>query len=181
MAGAAAGRRQDRGDGALGGATSAGCWPSPRATPADAAARALVALAMGPLGVASRVLGGRYGAPFTFAAPDERTRGRARASCRRPCSPRATASASIGPATRVYGLLGSDVLRSLSPAIQNRAFAERGMDAVYVPLQAESMDAFVRALPALGLSGFSVTRPYKGEILPHLDSVDAARGRAPAR
>ena len=30
----------------------------------------LVALAMGPLGVASRILGGRYGAPFTFASPE---------------------------------------------------------------------------------------------------------------
>ena len=130
----------------------------------------LVALAMGPLGVASRVLGGRFGAPFTFASPE---------SGREAAPGQLTAAAlastfrvrSIGPATRVYGLLGSDVLRSLSPAIQNRAFAERGLDAVYVPLQAESMDAFAAALPPLGLSGFSVTRPYKGEILPHLDSV----------
>ena len=30
----------------------------------------LVALAMGPLGVASRILGGRYGAPFTFASAE---------------------------------------------------------------------------------------------------------------
>src|SRR3972149_4703707 len=44
----------------------------------------------------------------------------------------------VGPATRVYGLLGSDVLRSPSPAIHNRAFAERGIDAVYVPLPAGS-------------------------------------------
>jgi shikimate dehydrogenase len=71
----------------------------------------------------------------------------------------------------VYGVLGSDVLRSLSPAIHNRGFAEVGVDAVYVPLQAESLEAFLEALPHLGLSGFSVTRPYKSEILPHLDSV----------
>ncbi len=46
------------------------------------------------------------------------------------CRPAALAGTyrvrSISPSTRVYGLLGSDVLRSLSPAIQNRAFAERG-------------------------------------------------------
>ena len=62
-------------------------------------------------------------------------------------------------------MLGRDVLRSLSPAIHNRAFAALGEDAVYVPLQAESLDGFLRALPALGLSGFSVTRPYKQEIV----------------
>jgi 3-dehydroquinate dehydratase/shikimate dehydrogenase len=130
----------------------------------------LVALAMGPYGVASRILAGRLGAPFTFAST---------AAGRESAAGQLTARTldavyrvrSIGPQTRVYGLLGSDVLRSLSPAIQNRAFAERGIDAVYVPLQAESLDAFLEALPALGVSGFSVTRPYKGEILARLDSV----------
>jgi 3-dehydroquinate dehydratase/shikimate dehydrogenase len=130
----------------------------------------LVALAMGPLGTASRILGGRYGAPFTFASPEN---GREAAPGQLPAAALAGTYRvrSISPATRVYGLLGSDVLRSLSPAIQNRAFAERGLDAVYVPLQAESMDAFADALPALDLAGFSVTRPYKGEILRHLESV----------
>ncbi|HSD26192.1 MAG TPA: shikimate dehydrogenase, partial [Vicinamibacteria bacterium] len=130
----------------------------------------LVALAMGPLGVASRVLSGRWGAPFTFGSPED---GREAAPGQLPARVlRDTYRVrSISPSTRVYGVLGSDVLRSLSPAIQNRAFAERAIDAVYVPLQAESMAAFATALPALDLSGFSVTRPYKGEILPHLDSV----------
>jgi 3-dehydroquinate dehydratase/shikimate dehydrogenase len=130
----------------------------------------LVALAMGPLGVASRILGGRHGAPFTFASPEA---GREAAPGQLPAELMAGTYRvrEISSATRVYGLLGSDVLRSLSPAIQNRAFAERGIDAVYVPLQAESMDAFAAALPALDLAGFGVTRPYKGEILAHLDSL----------
>ena len=34
--------------------------------------------------------------------------------------------------------------RSLSPILHNRAFAARGMDAVYVPLQAERLRAFLR-------------------------------------
>jgi 3-dehydroquinate dehydratase/shikimate dehydrogenase len=135
----------------------------------------LVALSMGPLGVASRILGGRLGAPFTFAAPAA-----GRESAPGQLTARALAETyrvrSIGPSTRVYGLLGSDVLRSLSPAIQNRAFAETGTDAVYVPLQAESLEAFDEALPALSLSGFSVTRPYKTRILDRLAHVtdDAA-------
>ena len=138
---------------------------------------ALLAIAMGPEGTASRVLGGRHGAPFTYAA----------AAAGREAAPgQLTARAlvdtyrvrAISPATRVYGLLGSDVLRSLSPAIHNRAFAALGVDAVYVPLQAESLDAFLRVLPAFDLSGFSVTRPYKQEILPRLASVAPAAARA---
>ncbi len=138
---------------------------------------ALLALAMGPEGTASRVLGGRHGAPFTYAAAAT-----GRESAPGQLGARALVETyrarEVSPATRVYGLLGSDVLRSLSPAIHNRAFAAMGVDAVYVPLQAESLGAFLCALPALGLSGFSVTRPYKREILPHLAAVAPAAARA---
>ena len=130
----------------------------------------LVAIAMGPLGVASRILGGRSGAPFGFASSAS-GRGTAPGQLTARVLGESYRVRSIGRQTRVYGLLGSDVQRSLSPAIQNRAFAERGVDAVYVPLQAESLEAFVDVLPALGLSGWSVTRPYKGGILGQLDSV----------
>ncbi len=127
----------------------------------------LVTFAMGPEGVASRLLGGRYGAPFTFAAP---ANGLEAAPGQIPARLMAESyrAQRVTAATRVYGLLGSDVLRSLSPAIHNRAFAELGLDAIYVPLQAESLESFLQALPELGLSGFSVTRPYKQAILPQL-------------
>jgi 3-dehydroquinate dehydratase/shikimate dehydrogenase len=131
----------------------------------------LVALAMGPLGAPSRLLAGRYGAPFTFAstAPGaEAAPGQVSAALmddlyrvRR-----------VSDRTRVYGILGSDVSRSLSPEIHNRAFAACGLDAIYVPLQAEDLSAFLGCRKALGLLGFSVTRPYKMEVVPHLDVVD---------
>jgi 3-dehydroquinate dehydratase/shikimate dehydrogenase len=137
----------------------------------------LVALAMGPLGVASRLLGGRYQAPFTFAAPQA---GREAAPGQMPARTLAEVYRvrEVSPATRVYGVVGSDVLRSLSPAIHNRAFAERGLDAVYVPLPAESWSAFRRALPDLDLAGFSVTRPYKQDVLPDLDTIEPEAERA---
>ena len=56
--------------------------------------------------------------------------------------------------TKVYGILGSDVTWSLSPVIHNRAFEERGLDAVYVPLQAEALEPVPRRparAPPLGL------------------------------
>lgn len=134
------------------------------------AAPPLVTFAMGPEGVASRLLGGRFAAPFTFASP---ANGLEAAPGQIPARVMAEGYRvrQIGPATRVYGLLGNDVLRSLSPAIHNRAFAELGRDAVYVPLQAESLAAFLQALPDLALSGFSVTRPYKQAILAELAAV----------
>ncbi len=137
----------------------------------------LVTFAMGPEGVASRILGGRYGAPFGFASPGN---GLESAPGQIPARVLAETyrAREVGPSTRVYGVLGCDVLRSLSPAIQNRAFGALGEDAVYVPLQAESLEGFLEALPALELSGFSITRPYKQSILPHLAVCEAEARRA---
>jgi 3-dehydroquinate dehydratase/shikimate dehydrogenase len=136
----------------------------------------LIAIAMGRLGLPTRLLGGRYGAPWTYAA----------AAAGREAAPgqlgadamaRLFRVRDVTRHTRVYGLLGADVSRSLSPALHNRAFAERGMDAIFVPISADDLDAFWNALPLLDLAGFSVTRPYKGDVVPRLASVDEGARR----
>ena len=131
----------------------------------------VVPVAMGPLGVASRILSGRIGAPFTFASV---AAGAESAPGQIPAAIMANLyrAGSVTAATRAYAVVGFDVSRSLSPVLHNRAFAARGLDAVYVPLPAESLPAFVAALPALELSGFSVTRPYKVDIVPFLHEVE---------
>jgi 3-dehydroquinate dehydratase / shikimate dehydrogenase len=133
----------------------------------------VVAIAMGPLGVATRILSGRHGAPFTFASTSA---GAESAPGQVPASLMAGLFrvGSVTSATRAYGVLGSDVGGSLSPVLHNRAFEARGIDAVYVPLQADSLDGFLMAMPALELSGFSVTRPYKVDIVPHMQEVEEA-------
>lgn len=131
----------------------------------------LIPIAMGQIGVPSRILAGRYGAPFTYACAAP---GAEAAPGQLPAALMVDLyrARNITAATKVYGVVGSDVSRSLSPVLQNRAFEARGIDAVYVPLQAEALEPFIRAIPALGLSGFSVTRPYKVDILQHLQEVD---------
>jgi shikimate dehydrogenase len=131
----------------------------------------LIALAMGPLGTLTRVLAGRYGAPFTYAAA---AGGSESAPGQLPAAQMADLYRvrNVTPETKVYGVLGRNVLKSLSPVLHNRALEARGLDAVYVPLQAEALAPFIEALPALGLSGFSVTQPYKVEILPYLQEVE---------
>ena len=131
----------------------------------------LVPIAMGPLGIASRILGGRYGAPFVFASAAP---GAEAAPGQVPAAEMAERfrARRITPSTRVYGILGTDVTWSLSPVIHNRGFAACDLDAVYVPLQAEGLSPFLEALPALRLAGFSVTRPFKVDIVPRLDVVD---------
>jgi 3-dehydroquinate dehydratase/shikimate dehydrogenase len=133
----------------------------------------LVAIAMGPMGLITRLAGGRFGAPFTFAATG---RGGETASGQVPARDMADLYhvRSVGPRTKVYGVLGSDVLFSLSPLLHNRAFRAAGLDCLYLPLQTDRVEPFMKALPDLGLEGFSVTRPFKIEIIPFLSALEAS-------
>jgi shikimate dehydrogenase len=69
----------------------------------------------------------------------------------------------ISGETRLVGLLGDPVSQSLSPLMQNAAFAARGLDWAYVPLPvtSERLDDAVRGLVALGFAGANVTMPHK--------------------
>jgi 3-dehydroquinate dehydratase/shikimate dehydrogenase len=131
----------------------------------------VIAIALGPMGVVSRILAGRFGAPFTYASA---AAGSEAAPGQIPADVMADLYRvrRVSDKTRVYGVLGSDVTRSLSPILHNRAFETRQLDAVYVPIQADALGPFIKALPAFGLSGFSVTQPYKVDILPYLDEIE---------
>ena len=65
--------------------------------------------------------------------------------------------------TRLVGLIGDPVSSSLSPVMQNAAFAARGLDWAYVPLpvQSERLEDALRGLVALGFAGANVTAPHK--------------------
>ncbi|HXG76850.1 MAG TPA: hypothetical protein VNJ53_09785 [Gaiellaceae bacterium] len=67
--------------------------------------------------------------------------------------------------TRLVGLIGWPVERSLSPAMQNAAFAAAGLDWAYVPLPTPPgrLEDALRGLVALGFAGANVTAPHKLE------------------
>ena len=80
----------------------------------------------------------------------------------------------IGGATRLVGLLGQPVADSLSPRMQNAAFAARGLDWAYVPLEVEPgvLDEAVRGLMALGFAGANVTIPHKQAVAELCDEAE---------
>ena len=85
----------------------------------------------------------------------------------------------IGGASRIYAIIGDPVAHSLSPRMQNAAFAACGIDAVYVPLHVrpDALAAAVDGFRAFGLAGWNVTVPHK-EAMAAL--VDELRPRARA-
>ena len=133
---------------------------------------AFVPVPMGPAGVFARILANKLGAAFSYAsARGAPATGPAQVSLDDMLS--LYRFPSIGPHTEIYGILGTQALESRSPAMHNAFFERLGKDAVYVPFQEERLDDFVRSAKALGVSGLSITLPFKRAILPHLDKVDA--------
>jgi shikimate dehydrogenase len=63
----------------------------------------------------------------------------------------------------IVALLGDPVEASLSPLMQNAAFAARGLDSTYVALRVESarLEDAVKGIVALGFAGANVTTPHK--------------------
>ena len=86
----------------------------------------------------------------------------------------------ISGRTRLVGLLGRPVAGSLSPRMQNAAFAALALDWAYVPLEVapERLPAAVEGLRALGFAGANVTIPHKAAVLPLCDEVDEVAERA---
>ena len=65
--------------------------------------------------------------------------------------------------TRLVALVGAPVSGSLSPRMQNAAFAARGLDWAYIALEVTPADleTAVRGLVAAGFAGANVTAPHK--------------------
>jgi shikimate dehydrogenase len=81
--------------------------------------------------------------------------------------------------TTLVGLLGWPTSHSLSPPMQNAAFAALGLDWAYVPLPTppEALEDAVRGLVATGFAGANVTIPHKQAVLEHCDEVDEVARR----
>lgn len=82
----------------------------------------------------------------------------------------------IDASTKVYCIIGKPVRHSFSPAIQNAAFIEKGLNSVYTAFEVDNAGKAVSAIKALGISGASVTIPYKVDVIGHLDGVSDIAG-----
>jgi 3-dehydroquinate dehydratase / shikimate dehydrogenase len=133
-----------------------------------------IALCMGEAGLISRVLAKKFGAFLTFASlRDESATAPGQVTIHD--MKRLYRWDAIGPATRVYGVVASPVMHSMSPAIHNAGFDAVGHDGVYLPLLVnpgyESFKAFMESFLAfepLHLSGLSITLPHKENALRYL-------------
>jgi 3-dehydroquinate dehydratase/shikimate dehydrogenase len=134
-----------------------------------------VALCMGDMGTPSRILGGHFGAPFTFATfHHERTLAPGQLSFDQ--MREIYHYDEIDEQTALYGVVADPIGHSLSPQIHNAAFRHLGLNAVYIPFRAprEDLGMFIEDAKKLNLRGLSVTIPHKEAIARYLTKIDAA-------
>ncbi len=134
-----------------------------------------IGLCMGDIGVPSRILASRFGAPFTYATfHHERRLAPGQLSFQEMME--IYHYNEITPETEVYGVIGDPIEHSLSPLVHNAAFRELKMNKVYVPFRVprEDLPGFVDVAREFGLRGLSVTIPHKEAVLRKVTQFEAA-------
>ncbi|MEO7192138.1 MAG: type I 3-dehydroquinate dehydratase, partial [Vicinamibacterales bacterium] len=76
-------------------------------------------------------------------------------------------------ATALYGIAGQPLGHSASPAMHNAAFAQLGLDAMYVTFETADADELINVADAFGVSGASITAPLKPAVFTRVRHVDA--------
>ncbi|HEX7797056.1 MAG TPA: shikimate dehydrogenase [Vicinamibacterales bacterium] len=128
-----------------------------------------ILIAMGEAGLITRVLAGRFGSAWTYAG-----------NLRNITQVSADVMLdeyrfrSIAHDTELYGLAGSPIAHSVSPAMHNAAFAATGRNAVYLPFPAADAGDFATFARGVGLKGASVTIPFKVPLLDYVTDVEPA-------
>ena len=133
----------------------------------------LLGMCMGELGTITRILGPRFGSPWSYACLSEEN-----SSAPGQLSAQETHFVydlnRLSSHCALYGLIGSPVSTSLSQYTHNRVFQDLGLDAIYVKMQVESCELkmFLELAKQAGFCGLSVTMPLKEQVLPYLDAID---------
>lgn len=136
--------------------------------------RDTVAVPMGDAGLAARVLALSRGSALAYASSGEASApGQLSVSDMRDVY----RAGHISKLTRIFGIIGDPVKFSLSPLMHNSGYAERGINAVFLPFQVSDLRDFMRVASKLRLSGLSVTKPHKQTIVAYLDRCDALSAR----
>ncbi|MBY0586451.1 shikimate dehydrogenase [bacterium] len=125
-----------------------------------------VGICMGEFGIASRVLGPKFGAPFTYCAfnperivaPGLMTFDQMNELYR---------GNEVNAKTEVFGVMGDPIAHSMSPLVHNTAFRELRMNRVYLPFRVTEhvLPKFLDKLSHAEVRGLSVTIPHKEAIV----------------
>jgi 3-dehydroquinate dehydratase/shikimate dehydrogenase len=132
-----------------------------------------VGICMGEIGTPTRILAGKFGAPFTYAtfhhdrklAPGQISYKDMREIYR---------YEELNADTEVYGVVADPVAQSMSPLVHNIGFGHLKLNKVFVPFRVprDELVDFLRDCGELGVKGLTVDIPHKEDVLRHLAKAD---------
>jgi len=137
-----------------------------------------IGLCMGDIGTPSRILAGKFGAPFTYA-PFHHERALAPGQLSFQQMTEIYHYDRINADTEVYGVIADPIGHSLSPQIHNAGFRHYDLNKVYVPFRVprEDLSRFIDEADGLDIKGLSVTIPHKEAVIKKLpEAAGAVRG-----
>ncbi len=84
--------------------------------------------------------------------------------------------------TKTYCIIGDPIHHSLSPAIQNAAFAARGLNCTFIAFRVPKAELreSIDSLRSINIAGFNVTTPHKTQVMMYLDEVESLAKKAGA-
>jgi shikimate dehydrogenase len=84
--------------------------------------------------------------------------------------------------TKTYCIIGDPIHHSLSPTMQNAAFAAKGLNCTYIAFrvpEAELKES-IESLRSINIAGFNVTSPHKTSVMRYLDELEHTAKKATA-
>ena len=132
-----------------------------------------ILIAMGPLGVPSRLLADRLKNYLTFTTAPEKSQDTSVLSHIDPVTMNEIYHVrEINSETKLYGITGWPLKATSSPELHNRGYAENKINAVYVPVRAEKFSQALDFANTVGFEGLSVTIPHKEAVLEKIADQD---------
>ena len=129
-------------------------------------------VAMGDLGLPTRILSVKSNSYLTFVSPEE-TLGNLSGIGH--ITPNTLNDLyrfkSINDETDIYGIIGWPLKKTNSPEIHNQGYIGHGMNAVYVPIRTQTVPEALSFCKQVGVKGLSVTVPHKEDVMFYLSEI----------
>jgi 3-dehydroquinate dehydratase / shikimate dehydrogenase len=131
----------------------------------------IIALCMGEKGEISRILNVVHGSYLTYGyLYEEKKSAPGQISCEQLKRLYRSDKLELN-GIKIYGLVGKPVSESRGFFIHNLIFKKEEMNSIYVNFLVDNLEEFILDFKEV-LNGFSVTMPYKQEIMKYLDDID---------
>lgn len=132
---------------------------------------------MGPLGTPSRILSYKTHSFLTYTSPLETLQNLQNIGHIDPIELSDVYNfRELNENTKIYGITGWPLEKTLSPRLHSVGYANHGMNSVFIPVRSPNVHETLEFCEEVGIQGLAVTVPYKEAVISELDDIDMEVG-----